>query len=362
MRGQFGVEMEDVLAQHLEETAARGWIALILAALYELLRLPGVHIRERIYHKTGVAMETGMGNGLDQARPPVPWGWSVLGMLPFLFVLLAVLYGNLVEWIWSQSGGTLAADHDTFRDGMYNAGYNIALVAYIPILITGWVRAFPVWIYPFMVQFIVLIAVSTEYDPFGTNIARLYRFLGSVIPAGRASPGMVILGNILWLLNFLGPLAVVAGVSLFLTRNDKRRSFREGLKALTHDLTRLSFGIFALAPLFIPVIWDGIPGPRLFSLLPHLLLGASALIYLRARHLRLGVTAVVTGFVLSYGLTIVFDRVDWSGAQAAWKTSTSLVETLTCVIPFFLFTLGPWMIHRYNQRHPTGGTTADGRS
>lgn len=349
---QFGDELEEVLTEQLADAGARGWLPLLGAALYELLQLPGLHARERIYRKTGVAMQANTANGLNQTRQPVSWGWALLGVLPFLFVLLAVLYGNLVEVIWNQYGAAFVSDHDSFTSWMYSAGYTVALALYMPVLIAGWVRGFPVWFYPFAVQFVILIAVSSEYDPFGTNIARLYRLLGQLIPAERASPIMVILGNLLWLLQFLVPFAIVIGASLLLTRRDKRRPLQDGLAAMVGDLTRLSFGIFALAPLFIPVIWDGLPGAGPLSLLPHVLLGAAALGYLRARRLSAGVAAIVAGFVLSYGITIVFDMLDWNGMQPSWKTSTGQLEMLSCVLPFLLFTLGPWLIHRYNHRHP----------
>lgn len=347
----FGDELEVVLAEQLADSAERGWLPLLGAALYELLQLPGLHLRERFHRRTGVAMQPNEINGLNQARRPAPWGWALIGVLPFLFVLIAVLYGNLVEVIWYQFGASLASDHDAFVSWMHNAGFSVALALYIPVLIAGWVRGFPVWFYPFAVQFVILIAISSEYDPYGTNISRLYRLLGELIPAGRAAPGMVILGNLLWLLQFLVPFGIVIGAALFFTREDRRRPLRVGLTAITQDLTRLSFGIFALAPLFIPVIWDGLPGPGVFKLLPHVLLGAAALVYLRARRLSVGVTAVVAGFALSYGATIVLDMMDWRGAAPVWKTSTAPLEMLSCVLPFFLFVLGPWLIHRYNHRH-----------
>lgn len=351
-RLQFGDELEAVLAEHLTAAGDRGWMSLLGAALWELFHLPGLHLRERFYRRTGVTMQGNGIDGLNQTRQPVPWGWALIGALPFLFVLIAVLYGNLVEAIWNQFGASLASDHDSFISWMYNAGYSIALALYIPVLIAGWVRGFPVWFYPFAVQFVILIAISTEYDPYGTNIARLYRLLGQLIPAERAAPGMVILGNLLWLLQFLVPFGIVIGAALFFTRKDRRRPLRDGLTAITQDLTRLSFGIFGLAPLFIPVIWDGLPGPGIFKLLPHVLLGAAALIYLRARRLSMSVAAIVTGFALSYGATIALDMIDWRGAAPVWKTSTAPLEMLSCVLPFFLFVIGPWLIHRYNHRHP----------
>ncbi len=342
---QFGDELEAVLADRLSSAAKKGWLVLSAATLHEIIQLPGLHLRERAAGRKDIAVQTKFGNGLNQPREPVPWGWTLVGLAPFLFVLLSVLYGNLVELYLRETGGA-----DALRSTLYNAGYTAALVLYIPVLVAGWVRGFPVWFYPYAVQFILLIAVSSEYDPYGTNIARLYRLLGSAISAERAAPGMVILGNLLWLSMFLIPLALVIGISLFLTRKDQKRPLQEGLQALTTDLTRLSFGIFAMAPLFIPVIWDDLPGPELFKLLPHLLLAGGVLVYLRARRLNTAVAGIIAGFVFSYGLTIAFDQVNWSGAQVAWKSSTSLAEVLSCVFPFVLFILGPWMIHRYNHR------------
>lgn len=342
---QFDDELEAVLADRLSSAAKRGWLVLSAAALHEIIQLPGLHLRERMGGGKGIGMQTRFGNGLNQPREPVSWGWTIIGLAPFLFVVLGLLYGNLVEIYLRETGGA-----DALRSSLYNAGYTAALAFYIPVLVAGWVRGFPVWFYPYAVQFVLLVAVSSEYDPYGTNIARLYRLLGSAISADRASPGMVILGNLLWLSMFLIPLALVIGISLFLTRKDKKRPLQEGLQALTADLTRLSFGVFAMAPLSIPVIWDGLPGPGLFRLLPHILLAGGALVYLRARRLNTAVAGIIAGFVFSYGLTTVFDQVNWSGAQVAWKSSTSLAETLSCLFPFILFILGPWLVHRYNQR------------
>jgi hypothetical protein len=285
-------------------------------------------------------VQTTFRNGFNQPRDPVSWGWTLVGLVPFLFVLLAVLYGNLVEFYLRQAG---AADNVALRSWLFSAGYTAALVLYVPVLVAGWVRGFPVWFYPYAVQFVMLVAVSSEYDPYGTNISRLYRLLGSVIHAEQTWPGMVILGNLLWLLTFLAPLAVVVGASLFLTRKDKRRPLQAGLEALTRDLTRLSFGFFALALLFIPVIWDGLPGMGAFALLPHLLQAGGALVYLRARRTDTAAAAIVVGFILSYGLTMLLDRLDM-------QSLTTLPEVLSCMFPFFLFILGPWLIHRYNYR------------
>jgi hypothetical protein len=333
MRGQFGVEMEDVLSEHLQAAAARGWGPLLGAALRELLHLPGLYARERVFHNHSFGGGTIMSKPFifDDRKEPTPWGWALVGSWPFLFGL----FGWLVWQIFAPV--FMPTNQDPLPLPGISSAYLLLTVGICAVLIAAWVRGFPVWSYTLGTFFLL-------FSVYLTNVA----LPGFSLPGytfGRQSLGLVA----------LIPLAAVISISLLLTRKDVARPFAEGLRDLRADFTRVSFGLFGLTPFFLWIMFDEMHGEEPFLLATSLFLGGCALVYLRARRVALGMGAMLAGLLLAYSASAVYLWWYWEGRLMPGMATpidglSNMIGTMTCALPIIFLTLGPWLVYRLNQR------------
>jgi len=123
--------------------------------------------------------------------------------------------------------------------------------------------------------------------------------------------GVPLFGRQLWGWRAWIPLAVVALISLLVTR-----SLRPLLRLFTnvwHDWTLLTFGMFGILPLWVAINFDEMD--RLYSLvfmviLTVLMIGA-ALLYLRSRRPGARIAALAIGIVPTIAVTVVAPTLYW---------------------------------------------------
>lgn len=336
LRQQFGDEIEEVLAEQLSDTAARGWLALLGTALYELLQLPGLHVRERFFRSKTV------GGGITMPKPsifddrkePTPWGWALLGIIPFLFGPLTALVQQLY-WLSANAGVPLTGP---FAVEVIVVVYFVLIMLIAAVLVLAWVKGFPAWSYaPGMVFLLISLYMSNVAMP-GLKLF------------GHTFQSNELMGLLAWV-----PLGLVILTALLFTHKDIARPFAVGLRDLREDFTRLSFGLFGFTPFILMIFFDEMHGEELFLALTNLFLGACALVYLRARRVALGVGAMIGGLLLAYSTSGVYLWWYWDGRYVEYLPEpidglSNMLGTLTCALPVIIVTLGPWLIYRIGRR------------
>jgi hypothetical protein len=215
------------------------------------------------------------------------------------------------------------------------------VVALSAVLTAAWVKGFPVWSYTSGFLFFFFSLYLTQVSMPGLTLFG-YDFERSLLGT-RA----------------LIPMAAVIVVSLILTRKDPDGPFRVGIHDMENDLSRLSFGLFGLSPFFLLMIFDEVHNEELFVQGLNLLLLICALVYLRARRAVVGMGAMLAGLLLAWTASAVYLGVYWNGRHENWMPAPgdgfkNFTGTLICAVPVIVFTLGPWLLHRYIARPRRG--------
>ena len=333
LRRAFGDELEEVLVQRMIDAAARGWLPLLWAALHELLQLPGVYARERVFrsHAFGGGTIMHKPSIFDDRKEPTPWGWALVAMWPFLFGLFGWLVWQIFPPIFMPTN-----QDPTPLPGISSA-YLLMTVGICAVLVAAWIRGFPVWSYT-LGTFFLLFSV----------------YLVNVALPGFSLPGYTFGRQPIGLIALI-PLAAVVSISLVLTHKDVGRPFADGLRDLSADFTRVSFGLFGLTPFFLWILFDEVHGEEPFLLATSLFLGGCALVYLRARRVALGIGAMLAGLLLAYSASAVYLWWYWEGRLVPGLATpidglSNMIGTMTCVLPIIILTIGPWLIYRIGRR------------
>lgn len=338
LREVFGDELEDVLAEHLEEAAARGWLALLWAALHELLQLPGLYAREKApqWARRGGRMQKP--SIFDDLKESTPWGWALVGIIPFLFGPFTLLVQHLY-WLAANAGVPLTGP---FAVESLVIVYFVFIALIGAVLVLAWVKGFPAWSYGLGMIFVLISLYMTQVAIPGL---RLF---------GHTFQSNELMGLRAWI-----PLGLVTLTALIITHKDIARPFAVGLTELRQDLTRVSFGLFGFTPFILMIFFDEMHGEELFLALTHLFLGACALVYLRARRVALGMGAMLGGLLLAYSASAVYLWWYWDGRVVPYLSEPidgfqNMLGTLACTLPIIILTLGPWLIYRIARRrlHP----------
>ncbi len=334
LRQEFGDELEEVLSERMADAAARGWLPLLRLALHELLQLPGLHIREKSRSKVlGGGLAMSKPSIFDDKKEPTPWGWALLGLIPFLF--------GPIGWVFQQVfllvNGLRVLPTGPFAILPIIYAYLVLILLICAILVVAWVKGFPAWSYGLgMTFFLVCLYLMSVRIPglmiFGLNLGRN------------------VIGLFAWV-----PLAVIILPALIITRRNINQPFTLGLTGLREDFTRVSFGLFAFTPFIMWIIFDEVHGEEPFLLLSSLFLGGCALVYLRARRVALGVGAMLGGMVLAYALSGFYLWWYWEGRVVEYLPEpidgfSNMIGTMTCAIPVIILTLGPWLVYRIGRR------------
>lgn len=337
MREQFGEEIGQVLAERLENAADQSWWLLLEVVVDELIKLPGVYLRERFngQRHTGVGrlMMARIGAWFEENRAQTPWGSTLIGLVPFLIIPLVNLGSWLLERGVSQGMGAPSLS------AVFGNVFYLLVGVYMLVLVVGWVRGFPAWVYPFAFQFMFmsLLMGLLFMDVFAHIEAR-------------------ILQNLLTVLSVLGLYGIIDGAALLLTRKNIRRPIQAGWNGLSHDVTRFSLGLFGLAPLVMTVTFDGLHIDLGWKIARDILLAVGALIYFRSRREGIGVGAMLVTMILAFSGTAVNLTLYWSSQQgvdlsAASNAMKNLTTVLSCAVPIIIFTFGPWWVQRVSQLH-----------
>lgn len=274
-----------------------------------------------------------IGAWFEENRAQTPWGLTIIGLVPFLIVPLI----SLGDW--------LLKNHVLERTGapsfniMFQSIFYLVMGAYMLVLVVGWIRGFPSWVYPFAVQFMFMSFLAS------------FDFM-----AAFANIEARILQNLLTLISVLGLYAIIAGAALLLTRRDIKRPIQAGWKALSQDISRLCLGLFGLAPLMLRMMFDGLHNDPGWMIARDLLLVVGALVYFRTRREGIGLSAMLVTIILAYSGTAVNLALYWSSQQgsdipAANNAMKNLTTVLSCAVPIIIFTFGPWWVQRVSQLH-----------
>ena len=334
LRGQFGDELEAVLLERLESAAARGWLALMWAALHELLQLPGLYAREKAPRWAGGGSTMQKPSIFDDLKEPTPWGWALLGLIPFLF--------GPIGWVFRQVfllvNGLRVLPTGPFAIQAIGYAYLLLIFLICAVLVTGWIKGFPAWSYGLGMIFLL-------FSLYMTNVA-----MPGLTLFGYVFRSNQLMGLLAWI-----PLGIVVLAALVLTRKNIAWPFQAGIRALRDDFTRVSFGLFAFTPFIMWIIFDEVHGEEPFLLLSSLVLGGCALLYLRARRVALGVGAMLAGMVLAFTISAFYLWWYWDGRVVEYLPEpidgfSNMIGTMTCAIPVIILTLGPWLIYRIGRR------------
>ncbi len=220
------------------------------------------------------------------------WAETLAGIAPFLIIGLATI---IIEWptdvislpVWSSYLG----------GGLFLGGYLVLSVG----LGVGWVQGFPRWSYPYA-GYVLIFA----------------RYMMHV-----ATPGLRIFGhtfqrNELWGWRSWIPFLVVAVIALAITRS-LRPLFRL-VTGVWKDWTRLSFGLYGMMPLAVPIALDEVDNSYQlpYMLLLTLILVEGALAYMRSTRTWQRALALLVGTASAVAVMAVGTVVYWKGPGDGW--------------------------------------------
>lgn len=334
LRQEFGDELEEVLSERMFDAAALGWLPLLRLALHELLQLPGLHAREKASKLFWGGITMSKPSIFDDLKEPTPWGWAVLGLIPFLFGPL----GMLVQQVFWRNASAGVPTAGPFAVQVIGYIYLALILAISAVLVAAWVNGFPVWSYSIIVIFLL-------FSLYMTNVA-----MPGLTLFGHVFRSNELMGLLAWI-----PLGLVILTALILTRKDISRPFTQGLNGLREDFTRVSFGLFGLTPFIMWIMFDEVHGEEPFLLVANLLLAGCALAYLRARRVAVGVGAMLAGMLLAYSATGLYLWWWWEGRVVEYLPEpidgfSNMIGTLICTLPLIILTLGPWLVYRIGRR------------
>lgn len=334
LRKEFGDELEEVLSERMLDAADRGWLPLLGLALHELLQLPGLHAREKASKLLGGGITMSNPSIFDDLKEPTPWGWALLGLIPFLFGPIGWVFQRVFLLVTGLGG----LPTGPFAIQVIGYAYLLLILSICAVLVTAWVKGFPAWSYGLGMIFLLVSLYMTSVAMPGLTL------FGYVFRSNQ------LMGLLAWI-----PLGIVVLAAFVLTREDIARPFQMGIRALRDDFTRVSFGLFAFTPFIMWIFFDEVHGEEPFLLLSSLLLGGCALAYLRARRVAIGVGAMLAGMLLAYSATGLYLWWWWEGRVVEYLPEpidgfSNMIGTLTCALPLIVLTLGPWLIYRVTRR------------
>lgn len=277
-RAEFAEEMQVVFRDSLKDATKDGLLPLIVLCLREYGGLPFLIMREFWHEFQRKDSRMLHENIVQTPEKSSTAGQAIMGSLPFVvFGLFLILLEIPIDW-------KLPAWFDTF------SGVIFILLLIVPAIGfgIGWVQKFPRWSYPYAgMAFVMALYIANVTTP-GLNIL-----------------GYPIFGRELWGWRAGIPLAIAFIVVLAISRSF--RPFGKLFTNLWEDWSILSYLMVGLLPLLIAFQFDEID--RLYSLyfmVPFaVLLVGMVLLYLRSKStwqqvlvLTIGVIAIIFPSVL----------------------------------------------------------------
>ena len=247
-QSEFAEERQEVFAQALSETAAKGEQALLRLMVRELRDLPGSVFKARLREWEGRMKR--LDTNLGEER--LSWIGMFLAVWPYIFFgpLMAVapyLPQSLAQFFRVDSTAWLVS---------------VVLFSIIAVGV-GWRKRFPRWVYPYLVILFFAIAIPL--------MAQLSLLLGG-------DPRYKVISAIVLVTALPGLVAVVAFVM------SRIPATRKVLQDIRSDWTRLSFGMVVYVS-FVTGFYGGdhLPafGPAVW--LPSLVVVVGVIAYLMCR-------------------------------------------------------------------------------
>ena len=273
-RAEFGAEMDGVFCQAVEEAAPAGGFTLIRLVIREVIDWPAALSREwvcALQATFGARKEVTVKDRPSAIDPAMraPWSQAILAALALLVPGLAL------------AGKELLVLHQWWP-ALLLGSYLFILCG----LLSGWVRSFPRWSYPYVSSGLVYAWYLS-----GVSMNR-FRILGHLLGPDQPWSWMAWLG-----------LAAVAIVALLLTRS--LRPLGRLVQDAWRDWTRLSFALYGVLPWLIWILFDEVDRSYYapFVIVSSLFLALGALATMQARTASGRTLAMLSGLTASWLLS-----------------------------------------------------------
>ena len=235
-REEFGAEMTAVFTELVAGTMPKGYLALIILCLRELLDFP-MSLWQEYRHRNdrkgdanlNQVMQMNNRDDLNYGKLTSPTSWVAIlaGALPFIlfglmFTLKGIGYHAVPPMSWPRGSMSLY------------------LFVYIVLLLglgIGWAMKFPRWSYAYLGVILIISILLEDVVSYG------FRVFGFTF-------GDELGGWLAWI-----PLLLLTAVMLLLTRS--LRPLAQLVRGIWHDWTLLSFGLYGtISWLFMSAAYD----------------------------------------------------------------------------------------------------------
>jgi len=226
-----------------------------------------------------------IGAALRDVHGPSSWAETLAGMVPFLLHPIFFVFGPAMAALvkdWSPPEPVLLTISSALA--MTYAG------AYMTVLGMGWVKGFPRWSYPY---------------------GGLVLAFTSLVVADRLDLWIIFNRYARWI-----PLLVMAAIALLLGR--LWRPLRPLYKGVWHDWSRLSFGLYAILPLALMIVFDEVHGEEPYVAVLGVILAIGALAYMRSSRTWQRALTLLLGMTLTWTAATVYLAIYWHGRQEFW--------------------------------------------
>jgi hypothetical protein len=302
-RADFQAEMQEVFAEAVEAAVKRGWLSLVAVCLREMRDWPVTLLREHWFSTKHRGEEASMKGSLERlgeaertrdACQDVSGSWTatLAGVLPFLILGLGVA---MME---SPHTWALYSTATVVGRAVFMGGYLVVMVG----LGIGWGKGFPRWVYPYIGYGLIFAQYMTHVSTPGLRIFGYHLF-------GRESWGWRA-----WVLFWTMVVVVLLATRFSL------RSLLQSVTNAWRDWTCLSFGLYAVMILAVPMAFDEVDNTFQFPFMvvTALILAGGALAYMRSARPRQRVLALLTSTTVSLVITMIGLAIYWDGRVEPW--------------------------------------------
>ena len=319
-RDEFGEEMKSVLAESLEEAAAKTRWATLSVFVREVWDLPGMLLRmywdgfrerrKELTMSTAAVQLPGMNvRSVGLSEKPATWVESIAAMIPFLLYPLAMAIAFVLDLVKQllrspDSNWIIVISYVLW---MILGGITIVLAA-------SWIKGFPCWSFPFWSLGLLLYLL----------------FLPSA-----STPGLVFFNytfgrNDLWGWRSFIPVLLALSGGLLWTRS--LRPLIQLVRRVWGDWTLVSFAWYAWLVLVVPIFMDEIRGADGFQITLSALLALGALVYMRSAGPERRMLPLLAVFAVVWTAATIYKAVYWSEPSLyamAWVTPVPWEQTVT---------------------------------
>jgi hypothetical protein len=319
---EFADEMQVVFRDSLDEAIKRGWSALALVCIKELIGLPFNVLQEFWHESQRKEMFMLPENTFDPFERPTTNGQILMGAFPFFLFGLILIYFKLpMEWVKSGWSATLGITVFELLLVLPAVGFGV-----------GWVQNFPRWSYPYAGMALILAF-----------------YIQNASTPGLSFFGIPIFGRELWGWRAWIPLTLASINAIVISRSLK--PITRFFSNLWKDWSVPSYFMSGTLPLIVMIAFDEIDQIYSLYFMPifAVLLVGMVTFYLRSQTTGKRVLILTLGalvIIFSAALTSNFYWQEHNGISPTGARSRLLsagIISLIVLLPAWLELIRRWL-------------------